>query len=333
MADERQARLPEDPADYTMSLGDHLEELRRRVIAAIIVPLPLSILIFFIAHILVEWLLLPLQKVQLAWGFPPEVQVLSPPEFLLLELKLSVVLALVLSLPWLLWQAWLFIGPGLYPRERRFVYLLLPGSGILTLVGIAVMYFVMLPLMLQVLMLITRGVDVPAQLIPAATASDSALIVPILEHPPETAAPGQFWVSDDGTTLRIAVQSDEPDHVQVLQAPLQGRNAVTQVFQLSSYVNFVLALLLGVSLAFQLPLVLLLGGWLGLLNAPMLRGKRKWALLVCAAVSAITTPADAFSMLLMLVPLYALYEFGIILVATLPVDRVVGRSRDGDEAA
>ena len=95
MTNERQARLPEDPSDYTMSLGDHLEELRRRVIAAVIVPLPLSILIFFIAHILVEWLLLPLQKVQLAWGFPPEVQVLSPPEFLLLELKLSVVLALV----------------------------------------------------------------------------------------------------------------------------------------------------------------------------------------------------------------------------------------------
>ncbi len=317
-----------------MSLGDHLEELRRRVIAAIIVPLPLSILIFFAAHILIEWLLLPLQRVQLAWGFPPEVQVLSPPEFLMLELKLSVVLALVLSLPWLLWQAWLFVGPGLYPRERRFVYLLLPGSGILTLVGIAVMYFVMLPLMLQVLMLITRGVDVPPQLIPAATGADSALVIPILEKPPETAVPGQFWVSADGTTLRIAVQSDAPDHVQILQTPLQGRSAVTQVFQLSSYVNFVLALLLGVSLAFQLPLVLLLGGWLGLLNAPMLRGKRKWAFLVCAMVSAITTPADAFSMLLMLVPLYALYEFGIVLVATLPVDRIVGKQqRDGDEAA
>ncbi len=333
MTNERQARLPEDPSDYTMSLGDHLEELRRRVIAAVIVPLPLSILIFFIAHILVEWLLLPLQKVQLAWGFPPEVQVLSPPEFLLLELKLSVVLALVLSLPWLLWQAWLFIGPGLYPRERRFVYLLLPGSGVLTFVGIAVMYFVMLPLMLQVLMLITRGVDVPAQLLPIATPADSAMVVPMLEEPPKAAAPGQFWVSADGTTLRIAVQSDEPDYVQILQTPLQGRSAVTQVFQLSSYVNFVLALLLGVSLAFQLPLVLLLGGWLGLLNAPMLRSKRKWALLVCAAVSAITTPADAFSMLLMLVPLYALYEFGIVLVATLPVDRIVGKQSDGNESA
>jgi sec-independent protein translocase protein TatC len=334
MAGDEQARLPRDPADYTMSLGDHLDELRKRVVAALIVPLPLSIVIFFFAHILIEWLLLPLQKVQLAWGFPPEVQVLSPPEFLMLELKLSIILALVLSLPWLLWQTWLFIGPGLYPRERRFVYLLLPGSFVLTLVGIAVMYFLMLPLMLQVLMLITRGVDVPPQYLPlAATAPDMAVVIPIAESPPTEAVVGQAWLEPGGTVLHIAVDAEPPGTVQILQTPLQGRSAVTQVFQLSSYVNFVLALLLGVSLAFQLPLVMLLGGWLGLLTAPMLRSKRRWALLVCAIVSAITTPADAFSMLLMLLPLYGLYEFGIMLVATLPVERVARglRGSDGDE--
>jgi len=325
--------MPDDPSEFTMSLGDHIDELRRRVIAGLIVPLPLSILLFFIAHFIVEWLLLPLQHVQLAWGFPPEVQVLSPPEFLLLELKLSVVLALVLSLPWLLYQAWRFIGPGLYPRERRFVYLLLPGSFVLTLVGIAVMYFVMLPLMLQVLMLITRNVDVPAQMLPLATETPAGLVIPMSDTLPESAVAGQMWLDNAGTVLRVAVPGESGDKVQVLQMPLQGRSAVTQVFQLSSYVNFVLALLLGVSLAFQLPLVLLLGGWLGLLDAPMLRSKRKWALLVCAVVSAITTPADAFSMLLMLVPLYTLYEFGIVLVATLPADRVAGRASDGDEAA
>ncbi|MDG2476973.1 MAG: twin-arginine translocase subunit TatC [Phycisphaerales bacterium] len=331
---EDQDKTSHDPGEYTMSLGDHIDELRKRLIAGLIVPLPLSILIFFVAHILIEWLLLPLQHVQLAWGFPPEVQVLSPPEFLMLELKLSIILALVLSLPWLLWQTWLFVSPGLYPRERRFVYLLMPGSFLLTLIGIAVMYFFMLPLMLQVLMLITRGVDVPPQYLPIpGTGADSALVIPMLDTPPTEAIVGQAWVNADATSLRIAVTSDVEGQVQVLQMPLQGRTAVTQVFQLSSYINFVLALLLGVSLAFQLPLVMLLGGWLGLLNAPLLRSKRRWALLVCTIVSAITTPADAFSMLLMLVPLYGLYEFGIILVAALPVERVARglRGSDGDE--
>jgi len=331
---QAQHRMPDDPADYTMSLGDHIEELRKRVMLGLIVPLPLSILLFFIANVLVEWMLLPLQHVQLAWGFPPQVQVLSPPEFLLLELKLCIVLALVLSLPWLLYQTWKFVGPGLYPRERRFVYLLLPGSFVLTIIGIAVMYFLMLPLMLQVLMLITRGVDVPPQTIPLATAApESAIVLPMLESPPAEAVPGQAWLDGSGTTLKVAVPAEEPDAVQILQTTLHGKAAVSQVFQLSSYVNFVLALLLGVSIAFQLPLVMLLGGWLGLLNAPMLRSKRRWALLVCGIVSAITTPADVFSMLLMLVPLYGLYEFGILLVAWLPADRVAGRASDSDEAA
>jgi Sec-independent protein secretion pathway component TatC len=212
--------------------------------------------------------------------------------------------------------------------------LLLPGSFVLTLIGIAVMYFLMLPLMLQVLMLITRGVDVPPQYLPLAeTAANSALVIPVAESPPTEAVVGQLWLNPDGTMLHVAVEAEPAGQVQVLQTPLQGRSAVTQVFQLSSYVNFVLALLLGVSLAFQLPLVMLLGGWLGLLTAPMLRSKRRWALLVCAIVSAITTPADAFSMLLMLVPLYGLYEFGIVLVATLPADRVARglRGSDGDE--
>lgn len=334
----RSDRMPADPSEYTMSLGDHLDELRRRVFLALIVPLPLSVVLFFVADIFVEWLLVPLQRIQLAWGFQPEVQVLSPPEFLLLELKLSLVLALVLSLPWLLWQAWQFVGPGLYPRERRFVYLLLPGSFLLTIAGVLVMYFLMLPLMLQVLMLITRGIDVPPQVLPMSDGgTPTAWVLPTTQTPPEHAVPGQAWLGHDERLLHVAVTTDQADQVQVLQIPLQGRSAVAQVFRLASYVNFVLALLLGISLAFQLPLVLLLGGWIGLIDAGMLRRKRKWALMICAILAAITTPADVFSMIMMLIPLYFLYEFGILLVSLLPAHAVAGNARgrpsDGDEAA
>lgn len=335
MGDRSPRHLPDDPGHYTMSLGDHLDELRKRVFHALIVPLPLAVLLFFFADFFIEWLLIPLQKVQLAWGFPPEVQVLSPPEFLMLQVKLSFILALILSMPWLLWQAWLFVGPGLYPRERRFVYLLLPGSFLLTITGILVMYFVMLPLILQVLMLLTRGVEVPAQLLPAGNSNASSLVIPMEDAPPESASLGQFWIDGTTMTLKIAVAGPDDDHVQLLQIPMQGGSAVMQVFRLSSYINFTLLLLLSIAVAFQLPLVLLLMSWMGIVDADTLRGKRRWALLICAVVSAITTPPDAFSMILMLLPLYFLYEFGIVLVALLPADRVAGpnTTSDGDQAA
>lgn len=335
MAQRTTHGMPNDPGQYTMSLGDHLDELRKRVFQAMIVPLPLAVVLFFFADFIIEWLLLPLQKVQMAWGFPPEVQVLSPPEFLMLQVKLSFILALVVALPWLMWQAWLFVGPGLYPRERRFVYLLIPGSLLLTAVGILVMYFIMLPLILQVLMLITRGVEVPAALLPATDASQNSLVIPIEESPPETAAPGTFWIDATTMTLKVAVTGPDASQVQLLQIPMQGGSAVMQVFRLSSYINFTLLLLLSIAVGFQLPLVLLLLSWMGIVDAASLRKKRRWALLVCAVVSAITTPPDAFSMVLMLLPLYMLYELGIVLVGMLPAERIAGDApaTDGDQAA
>ena len=73
---------------------------------------------------------------------------------------------------------------------------------------------------------------------------------------------------------------------------------------------------------YQMPLVILLLGWVGIVNPDKLRRNRKYALLVCAIVSAAITPADVVSMLLMLVPLYGLYEFGILLLHFTPADRV-----------
>ena len=102
---------------------------------------------------------------------------------------------------------------------------------------------------------------------------------------------------------------------------------VAQIFRLNSYINFVLLLLLGITVAFQMPLVILLLGWLGVVSPDGLARQRKYALLACALVAAITTPADIVSMLMMLIPLYLLYELGIFLLRVLPASRV-GREDD-----
>ena len=313
-----------------MALGDHLEDLRNRVIAALILPLPLAIGLFFVADILLEWLILPLQRVQLAGGWSPQLQVLSPPEFLLLEMKLSIVAALVLTLPWIVWQAWRFIAPGLYPHERRFVYLLIPGSFILMVTGVSLLYFVMLPLMLQVLMLFASGIETPAVLMPASIEASHIIGTTFPIGRPDLAAVGQAWLADGGRFIEVAVSSTSDGMVQILTVPLEGRNAISQVFRLSSYVDFVLALSLGIAVAFQLPLAVLLLSWVGIVNVPMLKRRRTWALLICAVVAALTTPSDVFSMLIMLVPLYLLYELGILLATWLPASRLAGSRTDAE---
>ena len=320
-------QMPNHPDHYRMAFGDHLEELRRRLLIGLIAPIPLTFLLFLMGDTLLEWLILPLLQVQEAYGFPRQLQVLSPPEFLLMKIKVSIIGALILSFPWLLWQGWLFIGPGLFPRERRFIYFLLPGSALLIAAGTTLMYFFMLPVMLEVLMTIGGGLTTPATLIEThAAATTSGLgSLPLLDAMPEAPVAGSAWVLMPHGILQVAVPEAE-GMLRVLQLPLEGTDAIAQIFQLTSYVNFVLILLLGIALAFQMPLVIVLLGWTGIVGTKTLKANRKWALLACSIVAAITTPADVISMTFMLIPLYLLYELGILLLIFVPASRL----SDGD---
>jgi hypothetical protein len=214
------------------------------------------------------------------------------------------------------------------------------------------MYFVMLPLMLLVLVGFATSLEAPPDLKPAPPASgapivardpappsnqgddavpseDSALDavlprIPALDRDPPGPQPGQAWLNMSERELRIAV--DAPDAktpgIEIVRVPLAGGSLVAQQFRLREYINFVLLLMLGISIAFQMPLVILLLGWLGLAQVDWLRKQRRYALMVCGVVSALITPADVLSMLMMLGPLYGLYEFGILLLRLAPASRV-----------
>jgi sec-independent protein translocase protein TatC len=319
------------PDMHTMSFGDHLEELRTRLWWALAAPLPLFIVMFFFSDPLIKLLLRPVYDVLQAHDLPPQLQVLSPPEFLIAKVKLSLIAALVLSAPWLLWQGWKFIAPGLYGHERRFVHLLIPGSAVLTMAGIALLYFVMLPLMLHVLVLIAanielEGVQPPSPAVQAIL--DSAPAVAVRTAPPPEPAHGDAWLLVPDNELHVAAANDE-GVVEVAHVRPPTAGGVEQAFRVSSVLDFTLVLMLGVSIAFQMPLVIMLLGWIGLASPEWLRSRRRYALAVCGVVAAVITPADALSMVLMLIPLYALYELGILLLLLAPASAVAEGSLFG----
>ena len=271
------------------------------------------------------------------------MQVLGPAEALMTAIKLSIIGAVVLSAPWILLQAWYFIRPGLFKHERRFVHFLIPGSAILTAAGVALLYYVMLPLMLTVLIKFGNALlPSPGDAMndPRVTAVlESIDSVPILVKTPDSPKAGDAWLSwpdlDLYVAVEVAVEPDissgrpsgqaqadisKPPIVEIIRVP--RRPVISQEFRLSTYLDFVLLLILAIAIAFQMPLVILLLGWLGLVRITTLRSKRKYALFVCGLVSAVITPADALSMMMMLVPLYALYELGIILLLIAPAKAV-----------
>ena len=131
-----------------MSFGEHLDELRIRLFRALIVPLPLAVVLFLFAEHLRGILVAPLFAALRANGQTVQIQALSPAETITTDMKLAVIGALAISAPWLLYQLWKFVEPGLYARERRFVHFLTPLSAVLTACGIALFYWILLPLTL-----------------------------------------------------------------------------------------------------------------------------------------------------------------------------------------
>ena len=307
-----------------MSFGDHLEELRRRLIFALLAPLPLMFLLLFFSQELVNLLINPLFDALELAGVPPQLQVIAPPEMLMTQLKLSVITGLGLSFPWIVFQIWLFIKPGLYRHEQRFVYFLLPFSAVLTVTALAMVYWIVLPIVLFVLAQFGMGISVP----PPVQTTDESVLKALESNPPlmfyhqdpPDPAPGTIWVKWPEMELHVAIARDGT----VVDVPLKRppMRTIAQVYRVSSYVNFALLLFLGMGLAFHMPLVILLLGWVGLIDAPMLRSKRRITILILAFGSAILTPPDPFSMLLMLIPLYGLFELGIALLQFVPARKI-----------
>ncbi len=123
-------------------LLDHLVELRTRLLRAVVGLLLVFLALLPFAHRLYAWLAQPLLAKLPAGAQLIAVQVASP---FFAPLKLAFCVAVVAAMPWLLYQAWAFVAPGLYRREKRLALPLLASALLLFYAGCAFAYFVVLP--------------------------------------------------------------------------------------------------------------------------------------------------------------------------------------------
>jgi sec-independent protein translocase protein TatC len=225
-----------------MTLLEHLEELRRRLIWCLVAVALATIGGFIISDRLMNWLL---DLVQAVPGVT--VQALEVPEKFTTSLRLSLIAGLAIAMPVIVYQLWRFLGPGLLPKERRYLYIGLPLIMLFFAAGVAFSYFVALPAALGFLL--------------------------------------RF-----GTT-------------QVVTQP-----------QLQPFLSFVATLLLWSGISFETPIFLFFLAKVGIVDWRRLSRWRKYAFLVICVIAAIITPtADPVNMMIVALPLYVLYEIGILL--------------------
>ncbi|MHC5027794.1 MAG: twin-arginine translocase subunit TatC, partial [Planctomycetota bacterium] len=153
--------------------------------------------------------------------------------------------------------------------------------------------------------------------------------VPMRTAHPDPLVAGDIWLLVPELELYVGLP-DEGMAVEAFHVPRRPRASVAQEYRLNTYISFVLMLLLGIVIAFQMPLVILLLGWVGIASPTWLRAQRRYALLACGVLGALLTPADVVSMLALMFPLYGLYELGILLLVIAPASRVAGTGGGDD---
>lgn len=130
----------------TMSLGDHLEELRARLILTILGILAGLILCLFFGKFLIGLLATPFEKATNSPDVLHHLQTIQPAEGFLMYIKVCLVFGLLISSPWVFWQIWAFVSSGLYRHERKFVYTAAPISALLFITGAIFFLVIIAPL-------------------------------------------------------------------------------------------------------------------------------------------------------------------------------------------
>jgi len=240
-----------------MPLLQHLEELRRRIIRSLLWLSVAVAVSWFWADDLLQFLARPIYKY-----LPPgqKLAVLSVTDPFFIYFKTALLAGVFIACPLILWEAWQFIAPGLYEKERRWVGPFVALGWIFFLGGGAFAFWVAFPFSVQVL--------------------------------------------------------------------LQMAASFQPVITADRYYSFLLTVVIGLGLMFELPLVLTLLARVGLVSAGFLMRNFRWAILIIVIAAAVITPTgDAINLSIFSIPTIGLYLLGVLGAA------IMGKRRKAAAAA
>ncbi|HXF33803.1 MAG TPA: twin-arginine translocase subunit TatC [Candidatus Acidoferrales bacterium] len=137
-----------------MPFTEHLRELRTRLLIAMATVGAIAVLLFWPSQFAIRWMM-----DEYFHGIA--LHAFGPADVIFTEFKFSIVGGIVLGLPILLQQLWLFVVPAIHPKTRRMVYAFILPSLLLALAGLAFAHFVVIPRVVAALITITNAVAEP----------------------------------------------------------------------------------------------------------------------------------------------------------------------------
>lgn len=233
---ETEAKLMEEAS--SMSVVDHLDELRMRLVVAIVAIVIGTLVSYYYVEDILQILVAPAGKLYYT----------KPTEAFFTYMKISLVAGCIVSSPIWFYQMWAFIVPALSKGEKKVTFMVVPAAVTLFVVGVLFSYYLVLPMAIQ------------------------------------------FFIGF-------------------------GTDELQPLFSIGQYIDFVIAFILPFGITFELPLILIALGVIGILSSDRLRQYRKMFILVAFVVGAAISPTpDMLSQTMIAGPMILLYEisYGVL---------------------
>jgi sec-independent protein translocase protein TatC len=233
--------------EATETFISHLIELRDRLLRAVIAVVVIFVCLFPFSKDLYTLIAAPLLA-----SLPKGGQMIATDVVgvFFVPVKVTMLTAFLIALPYVLYQMWAFIAPGLYAHERKMVIPLVFSSTLLFLAGMSFAYFLVFPVVFSAMTAFT----------------------------PE----GVSWMTD-----------------------------------INKYLDFVLTMFVAFGVTFEVPVAVVLLARFGIVTIVQLKEARPYVIVGAFVVGAIFTPPDVVSQLMLAIPLWLLYEVGVIVAAML----------------
>ncbi|MBT3531738.1 MAG: twin-arginine translocase subunit TatC [Gammaproteobacteria bacterium] len=232
----------EPEQEKELTLIDHLIELRDRILRSVIAVLIIFLALFYFANDIYTYVATPLID---ALPEGSTMIAIDPTSPFFAPFKLTFYVAFLLAAPYVLYQLWSFIAPGLYKNEKS----------------------VAIPLFISSVLLFYSGIAFARYLLFGFVFS--------------------FFISVAPEGISVA-----PD--------------------ISSFLNFALSIFLGFGIAFEVPIAVFIFIWSGMVEPDDLASKRPYVIVGCFIVGMLMTPADPISQSVLAIPMWLLFEAGII---------------------
>jgi sec-independent protein translocase protein TatC len=301
-----------NPEDYRMTIGEHLEELRRRIVRALLGFGAACAVTFLCGRNVTAIFCRPLISALRAHHLPENIYTTELTDGFMTYVRISLISAGAIAAPWMVYQIWQFIAAGLYPKERGYVTKYVPVSLGLLVTGMVFLYVIVLPMILNFFLMFTLGYPTSNNKV-VYTGPDIPMSIPSIGGDPPTLKSGDMWFDTIEGRIKIDVKDESGiDQIRVLPFATEGQ--IQPWFTLADYIDLVMQLLLIFGLAFQVPLVVMGLVATGIVDTTALRKFRRHVWLGLIILAAMLVPGDVVTaMVALFVPMIALYELGIFL--------------------